>query len=164
MVRGVVGSLVVAVGMTVVTSATVLPARGDFEMEWTSFARAARWEGEQIVTTGGELSGHGVARLVATDTRSVVRLVFSGEEGAGSGLIGPNGPMAFEFPTAVAVGVPPPVPHLSGGTFEVSGDPRRPEGFAVSYVEGFICRATPAACGGVSMWERRFEARARRKR
>ena len=163
MVRGVVGSLVVAVGMTAATSTTVMPAPGDFELEWTSFARVARWEGEQVVTAGGEMSGRGVARLVATNTRSVVRLVYTGKDGTGSGLIGPNGPMAFEFPTAVTVGTPPAVPHLSGGTFEVSGDPRRPDGFVVSYVEGFICRATPAACGGVSMWERRFEGRARKR-
>ena len=35
--------------------------------------------------------------------------------------------------------------------------------FTVTYVEGFICRSTPAVCEGVAMWERRFEATARRR-
>jgi hypothetical protein len=55
------------------------------------------------------------------------------------------------------------LPHLSGGTFEFSGDPERPESFTVSFVEGFICRSTPAVCDGVAMWERRFEGRGRRR-
>src|SRR5947207_1102388 len=88
-----------------------------FDLAWTSFARVAPRQGEQVVTSGGELAGRGTGRFVATGTPSVLRLAFSRESGAGAGLIGPDGPMAFEFPTAVRVGIPPPVPHLSGGTF-----------------------------------------------
>ena len=152
-------SLLVAVALAMAPAALT----GVYDLEWTSFARTAHWQGEQVVTSGGEMAGRGVARLVATDTPTVVRLTFTGESGMGSGLIGPDGPMAFEFPTTVRVGAPPAVPHLSGGTFEPQGDPRRFDGFVVSYVEGFICRATPVSCGGVSMWERRFEGRARRR-
>jgi len=136
---------------------------GVWDFEWTSFARTAHWQGDQVVTSDGERTGRGVARVVATETPTVLRLTFTSESGAGSGLIGPEGPMAFEFPTAVQVGSPPSVPHLTGGSLEPQGDPKRPNGFVVSYVEGFICRSTPAACGGVSMWERRFEGRARRR-
>jgi hypothetical protein len=150
--------VILAVVLAVTPTAT-----GVFDLEWTSFARAARWNGEEVITTDGQLSGHAVARLMPTATSSILRFTFSGESGAGGGLIGPSGPTAFDFPTAVTVGTPPAPPHLSGGTFEVRGDPGRPEGFVVSYVEGFICRATPKACGGVTMWERRFEGRASRR-
>jgi hypothetical protein len=153
-------SLMVAVALAVAPAAA---GPGVFDLEWTSFARAGRWEGAEVVTTGGELSGRATARLAPTGTPSLIRLVFSGESGHGDGLIGPNGPTSFTFPTAVPVGTPPAPPHLTGGTFEVRGDPKRPEGFVVSFVEGFICRATPRACGGVSMWERRFDGRARRR-
>ena len=54
------------------------------------------------------------------------------------------------------------MPHLSGGAFDFKGDPERPDAFTVSYVEGFICRATPPVCSGVAMWERRFDGRATR--
>ena len=40
------------------------------------------------------------------------------KDGAGRGLIGPAGPTRFTFPSPLPISGPPPLPHLSGGTFE----------------------------------------------
>jgi hypothetical protein len=92
------------------------------------------------------------------DGRSYIR--FSGPEGGGEGVLGPTAPEWLVFPTAVAVGVPPPPPHLTSGTVHYVGDPARPELIEITFVEGFICRATPAACGGIASWSREFAATA----
>jgi hypothetical protein len=135
-----------------------------YDLNWTSVARVGRFDGGEMRTNTGVLDGRAVARLQPSpDSAAVLRLEFEGPDGRGGGYVGLAGPMAFEFPTRIAVGTPPAVPHLSGGTFEFTGDRDRPRGFVVSYVEGFICRTEPKACGGIAMWERRFEGRAVRR-
>ncbi|HEX6211542.1 MAG TPA: hypothetical protein VF136_12240 [Methylomirabilota bacterium] len=141
------------------------PAAGppEYDLSWTASARQAGWQGEDArPVAAGERSGTAVARLVRVGPR-VVRLEWQGPEGNGRGLLGPAGPSDFHFPSPLEITGPPALPHLSGGTFEFSGDPQQPDSFTVSYVEGFICRSTPAACDGVAMWERRLEASARRR-
>lgn len=138
-------------------------AQSEYDLTWTAFAREARWlDDESRPVTTGERSGHAVARLVRVGS-SILRLEWQGPDGSGRGFIGPAGPTDFQFPSPLPISGPPPLPHLSGGAFEFRGDPDRPETFTVSYVEGFICRSTPVVCDGVAMWERRFEASARRR-
>lgn len=135
-----------------------------YDLDWTSVARVGRFDAGEMRTNTGVLDGRAVARLrPSPDSAAVLRLEFAGPDGRGGGYVGLAGPMAFEFPTRIAVGTPPAAPHLSGGTFEFTGDRDRPRGFVVSYVEGFICRTEPQACGGIAMWERRFEGRAVRR-
>jgi hypothetical protein len=150
-------------GALTVALANAAAAPPEYDLTWTSFAREARWrDHEPQPFAAAERSGRAVARLVRLGPR-VLRLEWHGPDGTGRGLIGPAGPTDFKFPSAMTIVGPPPVPHLSGGAFEFIGDPDRPETFSVSYVEGFICRSTPAVCDGVSMWERRFEGRGQRR-
>src|SRR5438309_1595839 len=152
----------VAVALTL-GAATPEPPGSDYDLVWTAFAREVRWQtGESQPVAAGERSGRARARLIRTRP-GVLRLEWRGEGGDGSGLIGPAGPTSFTFPSPLVIAGPPPLPHLSGGAFEFSGEPERPETFTVSYVEGFICRETPAGCSGVAMWERRFDGRATRR-
>ena len=152
--------LVASLTVTVATSAAAPP---EYELTWMSFARQSGWrDSETTPVAAGERSGHAVARLVAVSP-TVLRLEWQGPDGAGRGLIGPAGPTDFQFPSPLPIAGPPAMPHLSGGSFEYSGNPQQPDSFTVSYVEGFICRSTPAVCDGVAMWERRFEGRARRR-
>src|SRR5215475_7755560 len=135
----------------------------DYDLVWTVFAREVRWQqGESQPAAAGERSGHARARLSRVRP-GVLRLEWRGEDGDGSGLIGPAGPTSFTFPSPLVIAGPPALPHLSAGSFDFSGERERPDSFTVSYVEGFICRATPPVCAGVAMWERRFEARATRR-
>jgi hypothetical protein len=130
-----------------------------YRLDWRSYARVSRWDGSEVVTRSGTLAGTGTARLIPIGSDGF-RLEFSGPQGAGNGLIGPAGPSAFYFPTAVEVGIPPAPPHLSGGTFQADGDPRYPDGFEVHFVDGFICHAHPTTCENVVGWERAFTGRA----
>ncbi|HEY2994792.1 MAG TPA: hypothetical protein VGM22_18420 [Methylomirabilota bacterium] len=142
-------------------TAPAAPA-SEYDLVWTAFAREVRYQrGESQPVAAGERSGRARARLISVRS-GVLRLEWRGEGGDGSGLIGPAGPTSFSFPSPLVITGPPPLPHLSGGAFDFSGDPEHPETFTVSYVEGFICRATPPVCSGVAMWERRFDARATR--
>ena len=154
-------SLGLAVALWVGAALPATPA-SDYDLVWTAFAREVRWQqGDSQPVAAGERSGRAKARLIHLRP-GVMRLEWRGEGGDGSGLIGPAGPTSFTFPSPLVIVGPPPLPHLSGGAFDFSGDPERPETFTVSYVEGFICRAAPPVCAGVAMWERRFEARATR--
>jgi len=133
----------------------------EYDLAWTSFARQAGWQGhDPRPVAAGERSGKAVARLVRVSP-TVLRLEWQGPDGNGRGFIGPAGPVDFRFPSALSISGPPALPHLSGGSFEFTGNPERPETFTLSYVEGFICRSTPEVCDGVAMWERRLEASAR---
>jgi len=135
----------------------------EYTLTWTAFARQASWQDDGTrPVAAGERSGKAIARLVPV-APAVLRLEWQGAEGSGRGFIGPAGPTDFQFPSPLPISGPPALPHLSGGAFEFSGDSSRPETFSVSYVEGFICRSTPVVCDGVAMWERRFEASARRR-
>ena len=135
----------------------------DYDLAWTASARQAGWRDEEArPVAAGERSGKGVAHLVRVGA-TVFRLEWQGPDGSGGGLIGPAGPVDFHFPSPLPIAGPPALPHLSGGAFDFQGDPEQPETFTVTYVEGFICRSTPAVCEGVAMWERRFEATARRR-
>jgi hypothetical protein len=152
----------VAAGLTLVLG-NPAAAPPEYEMTWTAFGRQSGYRDHDAQpVAAGERSGRAVARLRRVSP-GVLRLEWQGPEGGGRGLIGPAGPTAFEFPSPLPVAGPPAMPHLSGGSFEYSGDPERPDTFTVAYVEGFICRSTPAVCGGVAMWERRFEGRGRRR-
>jgi hypothetical protein len=153
-----------AVAFSLGAAAPAVPASDfDYDLVWTVFAREVRWQqGDSQPVAAGERSGHARARLQRVRP-GVMRLEWRGEGGDGSGLIGPAGPTSFTFPSPLVLAGPPPLPHLSGGSFDFSGDPERPQTFTVSYVEGFICRATPPVCAGVAMWERRLEARATRR-
>ena len=154
--------LVWLVAVALAGAAPAAPA-SDYDFVWTVFAREVRWEhGDQQLVAAGERSGHARARLSRVRP-GVLRLEWRGEGGDGSGLIGPAGPTSFTFPSPLVIAGPPALPHLSGGAFDWSGERERPDSFTVSYVEGFICRAAPAVCAGVAMWERRFEARATRR-
>jgi hypothetical protein len=138
-------------------------SRVEYDLTWTAFAREARWkDGQPQPVAAGERSGRGVAWLTPAGP-GILRLEWRGEGGDGSGLIGPAGPTSFTFPSPIVIAGPPPLPHLSGGDFDFSGDPAQPQTFTVSYVEGFICRASPKICAGVAMWERRFDGRATRR-
>ena len=142
--------LVAALTVTVATSAA---APLEYELTWMAFARQSGWrDSETQPVAAGERSGRAVARLVAVSP-TVLRLECPR----------PAGPTDFQFPSPLPIVGPPAMPHLSGGSFEYSGNPQQPDSFTVSYVEGFICRSTPAVCDGVAMWERRFEGRARRR-
>jgi hypothetical protein len=153
--------LVAAALMLTLANAGAAPP--EYELTWTVFARQSGWrEHAARPVEAGERSGRAVARLVRVSP-SVLRLEWQGPDGAGRGLIGPAGPTDFKFPSPLPIAGPPAMPHLSGGDFEFSGDPGQPDSFRVSYVEGFICRSTPAVCDGVAMWERRFEGRGRRR-
>jgi hypothetical protein len=150
-----------AAALTLLAKPTVAPP--EYDMAWTAFARAATWQDHEAQpVAAGERTGQAVATLVQVGP-SVLRLQWQGPDGSGHGLIGPAGPTSFVFPSPLPIAGPPPIPHLSGGTFEFDGARERPEAFKVSYVEGFICRSTPAVCDGVAMWERRFEGRGRRR-
>jgi hypothetical protein len=145
------------------TLAAAAAVAGEYELTWTSFARQAAWRDQDAQpVAAGEQSGQADARLVRVSP-GVWRLEWRSADGEGRGLIGPAGPSDFHFPSPLPIAGPPALPHLSGGTFEFSGDPEHPDSFTVSYVEGFICRSTPAVCAGVAMWERRFEGRGRRR-
>src|SRR5262250_563565 len=110
----------------------------DYDLVWTTFAREVRWEqGDKQPVAAGERSGRALARLIHVRP-GVMRLEWRGDGGDGSGLIGPSGPTSFSFPSPLVLTGPPPLPHLSGGAFDFSGDPERPATFTVSYVEGFI--------------------------
>jgi len=151
----------VAVALTLGAATPETPG-SDYDLVWTAFAREVRWKtGESQPVAAGERSGRARARLTRTRP-GVLRLEWQGEGGDGPGLIRPAGPTSFTFPSPLVIAGPPPVPHLSGGAFDFKGDPERPDAFTVSYVEGFICRATPPVCSGVAMWERRFDGRATR--
>src|SRR5262245_32203476 len=129
--------LAVALALIVADAAA---APSEYELTWTVFARQASWrDHEPQPMAAGERSGVGIARLVRVGP-TVLRLEWRGLDGNGRGLIGPAGPTAFTFPSPLEIHGPPPLPHLSGGVFEFSGDRERPETFTVSYVEGFICR------------------------
>jgi hypothetical protein len=143
----------------------VAPAHAEplYELEWQSFARKVRADGDgaDVATESGEQRGRATARLVALPSGDL-RLEFRGEEGSGSGVIGRAGPREFTFPTPIAVGVPRAPAHLISGTFEPRGDPREPQAFRVHYIEGFICHAAPDRCSHVLAWERQFTATATR--
>lgn len=150
-----------AAALTLLAKTAVGPPQ--YDMTWTAFARAATWQDHEArPVAAGERTGQAVATLVRVSP-SVLRLEWRGPDGSGHGLIGPAGPTSFTFPSPLSITGPPPMPHLSGGTFEFDGDRERPRSFTVSYVEGFICRSTPAVCHGVAMWERRFEGRGRQR-
>jgi hypothetical protein len=145
----------------VVTLGLAFPVHGEplYAVEWRSFSRAVREKGGDVATEAGEQRGRGTATLVALPS-GMLRLEFRGKDGSGSGLIGPGGPRDFTFPTAVAVGVPPPPAHLISGTFEPHGNPAEPDAFRVHYIEGFICHTAPDRCSQVITWERQFTATA----
>jgi hypothetical protein len=148
---------------TLTAAAAAVAAPAEYELTWTSFARQAAWRDQEAQPVeAGERTGQALARLVRVSP-GILRLEWRSPDGNGRGLIGPAGPTDFHFPSPLPIAGPPALPHLSGGAFEFSGDPERPDTFTVSYVEGFICRSTPAVCAGVAMWERRFEGRGRRR-
>jgi hypothetical protein len=150
-----------AVALSLLAKPAVAPL--EYDLAWTAFARQATWQdSEPRPAAAGERSGQAVARLVRVGP-SVRRLEWSSPEGSGRGLIGPDGPRGFTFPSPLPIAGPPALPDLSGGAFDFEGDPEEPLTFTIRYVEGFICRSTPSACGGVAMWERRFEGRAQRR-
>jgi hypothetical protein len=154
---------VVAAALWVGLAAPAGPSPLQYDLAWTVFARQGGWQGpDPVPILAGERSGTGVARLLRVSP-TVLRLEWQGADGDGRGLIGPTGPTSFEFPSPLPPAGPPPLPHLSGGEYQFTGDRDRPATFTVVYVEGFICRSTPTACDGVSMWERRLEATARRR-
>jgi hypothetical protein len=152
-----------ALALSAGATAPATASEPDYDFTWTAFAREVRSpQGETQPVAAGERSGRARARLTRLRP-GVLRLEWRGDGGDGSGLIGPAGPTSFTFPSPLVIAGPPPLPHLSGGVFDFSGDHDRPDAFTLSYVEGFICRSAPATCAGVSMWERRFEARATRR-
>src|SRR5437867_3636948 len=118
------------------TSTSCGPAApaSEYDLVWTAFAREVRYQqGESQPVAAGERSGRARARLISVRA-GVLRLEWRGEGGDGSGLIGPAGPTSFSFPSPLVITGPPPLPHLSGGAFDFSGDPEHPETFTVSYV------------------------------
>lgn len=144
----------------VLTVGAASPARPDalYTFEWRSFARIARTEGGE---TSSEQRGRGTATLVSLPF-GLLRLEFHGDDGDGSGVIGPGGPQRLTFPTPLPVDVPPAPPHLIGGFFEPYGDPLEPDAFRLQYIEGFICHTTPQICSDIATWEREFTASATR--
>jgi hypothetical protein len=152
----------ILLGVLLVAASAGATSEVVYRFDWQSFARLSRWDGADVVTDTGSLTGTGSARLIPIGP-GAFRLEFRGPDGEGAGMIGPAGATAFSFPTAVAVGMPPAPPHLSGGTFEVNGDPGQPDAFEVYFVEGFICHAArPQTCDNVAGWERSFVGRGRR--
>src|SRR5215470_6769560 len=124
-----------AVALSAGATAPAAPAsEPDYDFNWTASAREVRWQqGAAQPVAAGERSGRARARLTRLRP-GVLRLEWRGEGGDGSGLIGPAGPTSFTFPSPLVITGPPPLPHLSGGSWDVSGDPDRPEAFTVSYV------------------------------
>jgi len=136
------------VAATLVLTATAAEAAAlEYDLIWTTFARETRWAGdEKRPVAAGERSGRALARLTRIRP-GVLRLEWRGEGGDGSGLIGPAGPTSFTFPSPIVIAGPPPLPHLSGGAFEFSGEPERAtrrEG-PLAYSRGLSMRSTAAA-------------------
>jgi len=158
--RGLVRDVtLIVVAATAVAALPTTQAAGLYEIQWWSLVTLSRYVGGEQETVRGERRGQG--RMVYEplgDDRSYIR--FSGPEGDGEGVLGATGPEWLVFPTAVTVGAPPPPPHLTTGTVRHVGDPARPAAIEITFVEGFICRATPAACDGVASWSREFAATA----
>lgn len=135
------------------------PAAVLYEIRWWSLVTLSRFVGDEQQTVRGERRGQG--RMVYEplgDGRSYIR--FGGAGGDGEGILGPTAPEWLVVPAALDVGTPPPPPHLTTGTVSYVGDPARPETIEITFVEGFICRATPDACDGVASWSREFAATA----
>ena len=99
----------------------------EYDLTWTVFARQAGWRDQEArPVAAGERSGVGLARLVRVGP-TVFRLEWQGPDGSGRGLIGPAGPVDFQFPSPLPISGPPALPHLSGGAFDlVCGGRRAP--------------------------------------
>ena len=152
-------TLVVLAATAVAALPTAQPA-ALYEIRWWSLVTLSRYvRDDEQETVRGERRGRGVMVDEPLDGgRRHVR--FSGPEGDGEGVLGPAAPEWLAFPVALEVGAPPPPPHLTTGTVRYEGDPARPTLIEITFVEGFICRATPAACDGVASWSREFAATA----
>lgn len=128
-----------------------------YHIEWWSLVKISRFVGNEQETVRGERRGRG--RLVYEPLSNGRRYIrFESPEGGGEGVLGPTAPEWLVFPTAFPAGAPPPPPHLTTGTVSYVGDPAHPELIEITFVEGFICRATPPACDGVASWSREFAA------
>jgi hypothetical protein len=150
----------VAVAATVVALLPTAHAAVLYEIRWWSLVTLSRYvhDAEQE-TERGERRGRGVMVYEPLDGERR-HLRFSGPEGHGEGVLGPAAPEWLVFPTALEVGAPPPPQHLTSGSVRYEGDPGRPTLIEITFVEGFICRATPAACEGIASWSREFAATA----
>jgi len=147
----------IVVAATAVAALPTTQAAEVYEIRWWSLVTLSRYVGGEQETVRGERRGRG--RMVYQplgDGRSYIR--FGGPEGDGDGILGPTRPEWLVFPAAIEVGAPPPPPHLTTGTVHYVGDPARPAMIEITFVEGFICRATPDACDGVASWSREFAA------
>lgn len=151
-------TLVVVAAMAVValptTSAAIL-----YDVSWWSLVTISRYVGGEQETVRGERQGQGLMLYEPLgEGRAYIR--FAGPDGEGEGVLGPTAPEWLVFPTALPAGAPPPPPHLTTGTVRYVGDPAHPERIEITFVEGFICRATPAACDGIASWSRELAATA----
>jgi hypothetical protein len=150
----------VVVAATAVAALPTTRAATLYEITWWSVVTVSRYVGEERQTARDERQGQG--RMVYEPLgggRAHIR--FAGPDGEGEGVLGPTAPEWLLFPTALAVGAPPP-PHLTTGSVRYVGSPEQPEAIEIAFVEGFICRATPAACEGVASWSRELVATATR--
>jgi hypothetical protein len=160
MARGLVRDVtLVVVAATAVAALPTAQAAALYEIRWWSLVTLSRYVRDEQETVRGERRGGGVMVYEPLDGgRHHVR--FSGPEGDGEGVLGPAAPEWLVFPAALEVGAPPPPQHLTSGTVRYEGDPARPTLIEITFVEGFICRATSAACDGVASWSREFTATA----
>lgn len=130
-----------------------------YDISWWSLVTISRYVGGEQETLRGERRGQG--RMLYEplgDGRGHIR--FVGPDGEGEGVLGPTAPEWLVVPTALPTGAPPPPPHLTTGTVRYIGDRERPERIEITFVEGFICRAMPAACDGIASWSRELAATA----
>lgn len=151
----------VVVAATAVVALPTARAAVLYEITWWSVVTVSRYVGDEPQMARD--ARHGKAPMVYAplgDGRSYIR--FGGPEGDGEGVLGPTAPEWLVFPTALPVGAPPSPPHLTTGSVRYVGDPERPQLIEITFVEGFICRATPAACEGVASWSRELAATATR--
>ena len=149
----------VVVAVTAVVALPTTQAAVLYDISWWSLVTISRYVGAEQETERGER--HGQGRMLYEplgDGRSHIR--FVGPEGEGEGVLGPTAPEWLVFPTELPVGAPPPPPHLTTGTVRYIGNPESPERIEITFVEGFICRATPAACEGIASWSRELAATA----
>lgn len=146
--RGLLGGLVLVLAVS-------QPALADlvYDFQWRSYARLARWVGEDVQSRDGELGDSAVLTLRRTPTGEWT-FTFRGPAGNGRGTLAPRGPERLVFPLAVSVGRPPAPAYLKGGSFTFTGDPDCPQTFQVEYAEGFVCRAVATRCERVNRWER----------
>jgi hypothetical protein len=162
------GVRVLAIVALLLLSAAPACAQQVFDLEWRATTRVERWVGSgpvpAEVARDGERRGRGLLTLVRPgEPDAAIAFHLGGDAGGGAGRVrpGPEGRLddTTAFPRALTTDqgpLPPADPRGIVGTFRVIGSPASPTRVEIVYVETFVCRSAPVACGNVKRWERVF--------